>query len=122
MTLTYMEEYLNNVADGTDFQFTLSKDIGSLLVVMQGDNPAGEDWWMEFDIKYPVDETDLINKVSKEMRNYYESFDIDEEVYFKLEAKRNGFRGVPDVVTLVHNEEYKVTALEELIEALVNAA
>lgn len=122
MTLTYMEEYLNNVADGTDFQFTLSKDIGSLLVVMQGDNPAGEDWWMEFDIKYHVDETDLINKVSKEMRNYYESFDIDEEVYFKLEAKRNGFRGVPDVVTLVHNEEYKVTALEELIEALVNAA
>lgn len=122
MMLTYMEEYLNNVVDGTDFQFTLSKDIGSLLVVMQGDNPAGEDWCMEFDIKYPVDETDLINKVSKEVRNYYESFDINEEVYFKLEAKRNGFCGVPDVVTLVHNEEYKVTALEELIEALVNAA
>ncbi len=30
-----------------------------------------------------------------------------------LEAKRNGFRGVPDVVDLVHNEEYKKNALFE---------
>ena len=122
MTLTYMEEYLNNVADRTDFQFTLSKDSDNLTVGIQGDNPAGEDWWMEFDIKYPVDETDLINKVRKEVWDYYEAFDIEEEVYLKLEAKRNGFRGVPDVVTLVNNEEHKITALEELIETLVNAA
>ena len=122
MTLAYMEEYLNNVVDGTDFQFTLSNDIDSLSISVQGDNPAGEDWWMEFDIKYPVDETDLINKVRQEVWDYYEAFDIEEEVYLKLEAKRNGFCGVPDVVTLVHNEEYKITALEELIETLVNAA
>jgi hypothetical protein len=122
MTLTYMEEYLNNVADGTDFQFTLSQDSDNLTVGVQGDNPAGEDWWMEFYIKYPVNETDLINNVRKEVWDYYEAFDIEEEVYLKLEAKRNGFRGVPDVVTLVHNEEYKITVLEELIETLVNAA
>lgn len=122
MTLAYMEEYLNNVADGTDFQFTLSQDSDNLTVGVQGDNPAGDDWWMEFYIKYPVDETDLINKVRKEVWDYYEVFDIEEEVYLKLEAKRNGVRGVPDVVTLVHNEEYKITALEELIETLVNAA
>lgn len=118
MTLTYMEEYLNNVADGTDFQFTLSQDSDNLTVGVQGDNPAGEDWWMEFYIKYPVNETDLINNVRKEVWDYYEAFDIEEEVYLKLEAKRNGFRGVPDVVTLVYNEEYKITALEELIETL----
>jgi hypothetical protein len=117
-----MEEYLNNVADGTDFQFTLSQDSDNLTVGVQGDNPAGEDWWMEFYIKYPVNETDLINNVRKEVWDYYEAFDIEEEVYLKLEAKRNGFRGVPDVVTLVHNEEYKITVLEELIETLVNAA
>ena len=122
MTLTYMEEYLNNVADGTDFQFTLSQDSDNLTVGVQGDNPAGEDWWMEFYIKYPVNETDLINNVRKEVWDYYEAFDIEEEVYLKLEAKRNGFRGVPDVVTLVHNEEHKITVLEELIETLVNAA
>lgn len=122
MTLTYMEEYLNNVADGTDFQFTLSQDSDNLTVGIQGDNPAGEDWWMEFYIKYPVDETDLINNVRKEVWDYCEAFDIEEEVYLKLEAKRNGFCGVPDVVTLVYNEEYKITALEELIETLVNAA
>lgn len=118
MTLTYMEEYLNNVADGTDFQFTLSQDSDNLTVGIQGDNPTGEDWWMEFYIKYPVDETDLINNVRKEVWDYCEAFDIEEEVYLKLEAKRNGFRGVPDVVTLVYNEEYKITALEELIETL----
>lgn len=123
MTIAYMEEYLNNVADRTDFQFTLSQDSDNLTVGVQGDNPAGEDWWMEFYIKYPVDETDLINNVRKKVWDYYEAFDIEEEeVYLKLEAKRNGFRGVPDVVTLVHNEEHKITALEELIETLVNAA
>ena len=120
MTLTYMEEYLNNVADRTDFQFTLSQDSDNLTVGIQGDNPAGEDWWMELDIKYPVDETDLINKVRKEVWDYYEAFDIEEEVFLKLEAKRNGFCGVPDVVTLVHNEEYKEKALNDFIEKLVD--
>lgn len=120
MTLTYMEEYLNNVADRTDFQFTLSKDSDNLTVGIQGDNPAGEDWWMEFDIECPIDEMDLINNVRKELWNYYESFDIEEEVFLKLEAKRNGFCGVPDVVTLVHNEEYKEKALNDFIEKLVD--
>ena len=120
MTIAYMEEYLNNVADRTDFQFTLSQDSDNLTVGVQGDNPAGEDWWMEFYIKYPVDETDLLNKVRKELWEYYESFDIEEEVFLKLEAKRNGFRGVPDVVTLVHNEEYKEKALNDFIEKLAN--
>lgn len=120
MTLTYMEEYLNNVADRTDFQFTLSQDSDNLTVGIQGDNPAGEDWWMEFDIECPIDEMDLINNVRKELWNYYESFDIEEEVFLKLEAKRNGFCGVPDVVTLVHNEEYKEKALNDFIEKLVD--
>lgn len=120
MTIAYMEEYLNNVADRTDFQFTLSQDSDNLTVGVQGDNPAGEDWWMEFYIKYHVDETDLLNKVRKELWEYYESFDIEEEVFLKLEAKRNGFRGVPDIVTLVHNEEYKEKALNDFIEKLAN--
>ena len=120
MTLTYMEEYLNNVADRTDFQFTLSQDSGNLTVSIHGDNPAREDWWIEFDIECPRDEMDLINNVSKELLEYYESFDIEEEVFLKLEAKRNGFRGVPDVVTLVQNEEYKEKALNDFIKKLVD--
>ena len=31
----------------------------------------------------------------------------------ELEAKRNGFQRVPDVVSLVQNEEYKENALKE---------
>ena len=38
-----------------------------------------------------------------------------------LEAKRNGFRGVPDVVSLVHNEEYKENALYEFEQKIRKA-
>ena len=45
-------------------------------------------------------------------------FLIEENVILMLEAKRNGFQGVPDVVDLVHNEEYKENALYEFSEKL----
>lgn len=35
-----------------------------------------------------------------------------------LEAKRNGLQGVPYVVDLVHDEEYKENALKEFAERL----
>ena len=36
-----------------------------------------------------------------------------------LDAKRNGFSGVPGVVDLVHNEEYKENALKEYADKLM---
>ena len=35
-----------------------------------------------------------------------------------LEAERNGFQGVPEVVDLVHNEEYKKNALKKFSDKL----
>lgn len=85
---------------------------------MQGDNPEGEDWCITLVIKNPNTEKELIKNLYKEIYNFWEAFDIEEETYVKLKAKRNGFLGVPNVVALVHNEEYKKNSLKEFTEKL----
>ena len=55
----------------------------------------------------PKTKRELIDSLYKEVWNCYDTFDVEEETYLMLEAKRNGFRGVPGIVDLVHNEEYK---------------
>ena len=52
------------------------------------------------------------------MWELYDDFDVEKKTYLMLEAKRNGFQGVPGVVDLVHNEEYKENALKEFAEKL----
>lgn len=118
LTLEKIKEYLGEIADGTDFSFNMGKTGNGLLVSMQGDNPCGEDWCTEFDISYPKDKADLIKSVWEEVDNCYQCFDVEEETYLMLEAKRNGFSGVPGIVDLVHNEEYKENALKEFAEKL----
>ena len=86
---------------------------------MHGDNPCGEDWWENFDIENPETEKELIGLLYAEGLACYESFDVEEHVYNMLDAKRNGFSGVPDVVNLVHNEEYKENALKEYKDKLL---
>lgn len=81
-----LEKYLDELSDGTDFDFRISEiKNGEVELYMQGDNPCNEDWCTEITIKNP---------------------------------KRNGFQGVPGVVDLVHNEEYKENALKEFAEKL----
>lgn len=43
---------------------------------------------------------------------------MEEHVYNMLEAKRNGFSGVPNVVDFVKNEEYKENALKKYVDKL----
>ena len=93
MTRELLEEYLEKVSENTDFTFEITEFNGSKVELeMYGDNPCGEDWWENLDI---------------------------EHVYNMLYAKRNGFSGVPDVVDLVHNEEYKENALKEYADKLM---
>ena len=86
---------------------------------MNGDNPCGEDWYEYLNIENPETEKDLLYELYKEVYSCYESFDVEEHVYNMLDAKRNGFSGVPDVVDLVHNEEYKENALKEYADKLM---
>lgn len=109
-----LEKYLEEITEGTDFTFEVSEvRNGKVKLYMNGDNPEGEDWCEEIEIKNPKTKLELFNSLYEEMQNLLLNFDIEENVYLMLEAKRNGFRGVPGVVDLVHNEEYKENALRE---------
>lgn len=119
MKIEKIEKYLEEVSEGTDFSFTVDvEDNKELTLYMQGDNPEGEDWCTTLTIKNPKTKNELIESLWKEVDECYEAFDVEEETYLMLEAKRNGFQGVPGVVALVHNEEYKENALYEFAEKL----
>lgn len=119
MKIESVEKFLDNVSDGTDFSFTVNVEKnGELTLYMQGDNPEGEDWCETLTMKNPKTKRELLECLYKEVYDCYDSFDIEENTYLMLEAKRNGFQGVPGVVALVHNEEYKENALCEFAKKL----
>ena len=114
-----LEKYLDELSEGTDFSFRTSEvQNGEIELYMQGYNPEREDWFTEFIIKNPNTKKELIEILYETLWEFYNDFDIEEETYLMLEAKRNGLRGVPNVVDLVHNEEYKENALKEFAEKL----
>ena len=120
MTRDLLEEYLEKVSENTDFTFRITEFNDSKVELeMYGDNPCGEDLWENFDIRNPRTKEDLLYELYKEVLSCYESFDVEEHVYNMLDAKRNGFSGVPGVVDLIHNEEYKENALKEYADKLM---
>lgn len=119
MTREKLEEYLEKASGNTDFTFNITKmDDSKVEIEMYGDNPENEDWFENLDIENPETEKELLYELYKEVLDCYERFDVEENVYMWLEAKRNGFSGVPGVVELVHNEEYKENALKGFAEKL----
>ena len=109
-----LEKYLDELSDGTDFDFRISEiKNGEVELYMQGDNPCNE-----VTIKNLKTKKELIETLHEKIWKLYDDFDVGEETYLMLEAKRNGFQGVPGVVDLVHNEEYKENALKEFAEKL----
>lgn len=118
MKIEKIEEYLEKISEGTDFSFTVEKGEKELTLYMQGDNPCNEDWGTTLTIENPKTKRELIERLYKEVDECYVAFDVEEETYLMLEAKRNGFAGVPGVVDLVHNEEYKENALKGFSEKL----
>ena len=114
-----IEKYLEEVSEGTDFDFRIV-DVhdGEIELYMQGDNPCNEDWCIDITIKNPKTKKELIEILHEKLWQLSDAFDVEEETYLMLEAKRNGFQGVPGVVDLVHNEEYKENALKEFAEKL----
>lgn len=118
MKIEEIQGCLEKVSEGTDFSFTVEKDNKELTLYMQGDNPCNEDWCTTLTIENPKTKKELIERLYKAVDECYMVFDVEEETYLMLEAKRNGFAGVPSVVDLVHNEEYKENALKEFSEKL----
>ena len=120
MTRELLEEYLEKVSENTDFTFRITEfNDSEVELEMYGDNPCNEDWCIYITIKSPKTKKELIKTLYEEMWELYDAFDVEEETYLMLEAKRNGFQGVPGVVDLVHNEEYKENALKEYADKLM---
>lgn len=121
MNTDKLEQYLDELSDGTDFSFGISEATDDTIeLYMYGDNPCREDWRHEIIIDNPTTKKELTKILANEIWTLYEVFDVEEETHLMLEAKRNGFSGVPDVVALVHNEEYKENALKKFAEKLQN--
>mgnify|MGYP001248457457 CR=1 FL=1 len=120
MTIEEIEEYLEAWCDGTAFCLRhVKQQDKQFYLEFNGDNPCREDWRNEIIIDNPTTKKEL-TILADEIWTLYEVFDVEEETYLMLEAKRNGFSGVPGVVALVHNEEYKENALKEFAEKLRN--
>ena len=119
MKIEKIEKYLEEVSEGTDFDFRIS-DVhdGEIELYMQGDNPCNEDWCIDITIKNPKTKKELIKSLFNEVWNCYDAFDVEYETYLMLDAKMNGFQGVPAIVDLVRNEEYKKNALKEFADKL----
>ena len=99
MNTDKLEQYLDELSDGTDFSFEISEATDETIeLYMYGDNPCREDWCTEIIIDNPTTKKELTKILANKILELYEVFDVEEETYLMLEAKRNGFSGVPGVV------------------------
>lgn len=78
-------------------------------VELEKHSPAGEDF-----LFYACDKGNL----AKEAREYADAFDIEEHIRGLLNAKADGFAGVPDLKTLVEDADDIQKMLDELADAL----
>lgn len=119
MTIDQIVDSLEKISEGTDFSFDISENKNEEIeLLVNGDNPESEDWNFYITIETPETEKDLAKSLRNEFFDLYDNYDVEENVYMRLEAKGNGTSGVPGVVDLVHNEEYKEKALRKFAEKM----
>ena len=119
MTIDKIVDSLEKISEGTDFSFDISENKNEEIeLLVNGDNPESEDWNFYITIETPETEKDLAKSLRNEFFDLYNDYDVEENVYMWLEAKRNGTSGVPGVIDLVHNEEYKEKALRNFAEKM----
>lgn len=119
MTIDQIDNSLKNISKETDFSFDISKNKNEEIELhVFGDNPKCEDWCFDITVETPKTEEDLFKSLCKEFWDLYNNYDIEKNVYMWLEAKRNGVPGIPGIVDLVHNEEYKKKALRTFSEKM----
>ena len=90
----------------------VDKQGNGCFVELNQDTPAGEDWWVTiwFD--------DTTNGFIQAVKDYYISFDIDEEAEIFIGCR--GKNGVPSsIMTIIHDQEWKEKTLEQLSDALL---
>ena len=98
-------EALNRKAEELDWSWDEDEDG---YVQLSKYSPAGEDFFIVVNAGNLVDE----------IRDYSDSFDTEEHVHGLLDAKENGFRGVPGLKELVEDADAIQEMLDELADAL----
>jgi hypothetical protein len=78
------------------------------VVELQKHSPAGEDF------SFCVDKENFVENVEE----YAKHFDIDEHIEMWIEARKNGFRGVPSTRELVNDAEAIAMMIKGLAIAL----
>ena len=107
-----MDERLRDVCEELEWK-VMEDDDGS--IELEKDSPAGEDFIVTV---WPADHN---GSMAGAVREYADDFDIDDHVYGLLEAKQNGFAGVPSVTVLANDAEAIEKMLYELAYALEEA-
>lgn len=72
-------------------------------------SPAGEDFIFSINVS-------SLKQFQEYLTEFHETFDRENHVFELLEAKRNGFVGVPDLDTLVEDSKDIENMLKELAE------
>lgn len=91
--------------------WTVSSYTDDGRVELEKYSPAGEDFIICVEVKnFPA-----------AILEYWEDFDADDHVEELIEAKRNGFQGVPRASVLVKDAEAIDDMLKELSDALAEA-
>ena len=90
-----LADYINSLGLGVQAETT---EYGTTEIVLTD---------VEQDFRFEVEK-------ASDIYSYWEDYDVDEEVEMFLEAKRNGFQGVPTVSVLVKECEQVDATLEEL--------
>ena len=98
------------VLERNDFEVVDYTDDGR--VELQWYTPAGED----FLVCVPVKD------FHKELERFSEDFDIDDHVDMWVQARLNGFRGIPKTSALVRDAEEIDLRLQKLAEDMWDAA
>lgn len=99
------KKYLNTLEK---LDWTVSGYTDDGMVELEKYSPAGEDFLMCVEVKnFPA-----------AVLKYWEEFDADDHVEELIEAKRNGFQGVPRASVLVKDAEAINDMLKELADAL----
>ena len=115
--INFLEEYSENTeipqwfVDAVEELDWSCKDSGS-DVVLENWSPAGEDL-----IIY-AEKSDLVGSLF----DYYQYFDKGEHIKTLLDAKANGFAGVPDIDTLVEDADDILLMYKELADKVAEAA
>lgn len=105
-----MKKWQENVIDVAE-ELDWCVDVEKSCFEFEKYSPAGEDFIFSIF-------GNSLKEFKENLKEFSETFDREDHVFELLEAKRNGFAGVPDLDTLVEDSKDIESMLEELAEKI----